>query len=104
MAALTVLAALAVRGFGAGKFAAVSIRDYRFSVFNKRTLLFSAFLVLVALHWGTELTVYGPGRALHSGHYGNWAPNPAVELAHLVAGLRDRDGRIQVAGWSDEVR
>ncbi len=53
---------------------------------------------------GLELTVYGPARALHSGHYGNWAPNPAVELAHLVAGLRDRDGRIAIAGWSDEVR
>ncbi len=60
MAALTVLAAAAVRGLGAERFAAVSIRDYRFSVFNKRTLLFSAFLVLLALHWGTELTVYGP--------------------------------------------
>jgi len=59
-AALTALAALAVRGFGEEKFAAVSIRDYRFSVFNKRTLLFSAFLVLLALHWGTEGTVYGP--------------------------------------------
>jgi acetylornithine deacetylase/succinyl-diaminopimelate desuccinylase-like protein len=53
---------------------------------------------------GLELTVYGPARALHSGHYGNWAPNPAVELAHLVAGLRDRDGRIAIPGWSDEVR
>ncbi len=26
---------------------------------------------------GLELTTYGPARALHSGHYGNWAPNPA---------------------------
>ena len=60
MAALTVLAAAAVRGLGEERFAAVSIRDYRFSVFNKRTLLFSAFLVVLALHWGTELTVYGP--------------------------------------------
>jgi predicted MFS family arabinose efflux permease len=60
MAALTVLAAAAVRGLGEERFAAVTIRDYRFSVFNKRTLLFSAFLVLLALHWGTELTVYGP--------------------------------------------
>ena len=41
---------------------------------------------------GLEITVYGPVRALHSGHYGNWAPNPAVTLAHLVAGLRDHDG------------
>jgi DHA1 family multidrug resistance protein-like MFS transporter len=60
MAALTALAALAAGGFGEEKFASVSARDYRFSVFNKRTLLFSAFLVLLALHWGTELTVYGP--------------------------------------------
>ena len=51
-----------------------------------------------------ELTVYGPSRALHSGHYGNWAPNPAVALAHLLAGLRDPDGRIGIAGFYDDVR
>jgi acetylornithine deacetylase/succinyl-diaminopimelate desuccinylase-like protein len=51
-----------------------------------------------------ELTVYGPARAVHSGHYGNWAPNPALALAHLVAGLRDRDGRIAVEGFYDDVR
>ena len=51
-----------------------------------------------------EITLYGPARPLHSGHYGNWAPNPAVELAHLVAALRDVDGRIQVAGFYDDVR
>jgi acetylornithine deacetylase/succinyl-diaminopimelate desuccinylase-like protein len=51
-----------------------------------------------------ELTLYGPSRALHSGHYGNWAPNPAVELAHLVDGLRDTDGRIKIAGFYDDVR
>jgi acetylornithine deacetylase/succinyl-diaminopimelate desuccinylase-like protein len=53
---------------------------------------------------GVELTAYGPLRPLHSGHYGNWAPNPAVQLAHLVAGLRDRDGRILVPGYYDDVR
>ena len=51
-----------------------------------------------------ELTLYGPSRALHSGHYGNWARNPAVELAHLVDGLRDTDGRIKIAGFYDDVR
>lgn len=59
-AGLTALSALALRGFGEERFAAVSIRDYRFGVFNRRTLLFSIFLVLLALHWGTEGTVYGP--------------------------------------------
>ena len=53
---------------------------------------------------GLEMTVYGPTRALHSGHYGNWAPNPAAMLAQLVAGMRDDDGRITIAGFSDEVR
>ncbi len=51
-----------------------------------------------------EITVYGPARAVHSGHYGNWAPNPAVALAHLVSGLRDPDGRIAIAGFYDDVR
>src|SRR6267142_3671786 len=32
---------------------------------------------------GIDITVYGPVRALHSGHYGNWAPNPAMELSRL---------------------
>ena len=62
------------------------------------------------LFWGTrgvmglEMTVYGARRPLHSGHYGNWAPNPAVALAHLVAELRGADGRVQVAGFYDDVR
>jgi len=51
-----------------------------------------------------EITTYGPSRRLHSGHYGNWAPNPIVELARLVAGLRDTEGRILIAGFSDDVR
>jgi acetylornithine deacetylase/succinyl-diaminopimelate desuccinylase-like protein len=53
---------------------------------------------------GLELTVYGPMRPLHSGHYGNWAPNPAVMLAHLVASLRDEEGRILIPGFYDDVR
>ncbi len=53
---------------------------------------------------GMDLTVYGPVRPLHSGHYGNWAPNPAVTLAHLVAGLRDEEGRILIPGFYDDVR
>ncbi|AHG89293.1 peptidase M20 [Gemmatirosa kalamazoonensis] len=51
-----------------------------------------------------ELTVYGPTRALHSGHYGNWAPNPGVMLANLIASMRDDDGRIKIAGYYDDVR
>ncbi|HEU4521646.1 MAG TPA: M20/M25/M40 family metallo-hydrolase, partial [Thermoanaerobaculia bacterium] len=53
---------------------------------------------------GGELTVYGPARALHSGHYGNWAPNPIVMLAHLIASMRDEEGRILIDGYGADVR
>lgn len=53
---------------------------------------------------GVEITVYGPKRTLHSGHYGNWAPNPALLAAQLVASLRDADGRILIDGFYDDVR
>jgi len=50
-----------------------------------------------------ELTVYGPRRPLHSGHYGNWAPNPAMILAHLLASFKDEEGRVLVEGFYDDV-
>ena len=51
-----------------------------------------------------ELTTFGPSRALHSGHYGNWAPNPIVELTALIASMRDPEGRILIEGFFDDVR
>lgn len=53
---------------------------------------------------GLEMTIYGPNRALHDGHYGNWAPNPAAMAANLVAAMRDVDGKILIPGFSDDVR
>ncbi len=50
-----------------------------------------------------DLTVYGPNRELHSGHYGNWAPNPALMLAQLLASMKDADGRVQVEHFYDGV-
>ncbi|PCI51689.1 MAG: peptidase M20 [Alphaproteobacteria bacterium] len=52
---------------------------------------------------GFEVTVYGPDRPLHSGHYGNYAPNPITMLAHLIASMRADDSRITIAGFYDEV-
>jgi acetylornithine deacetylase/succinyl-diaminopimelate desuccinylase-like protein len=43
-----------------------------------------------------DITVYGPAHELHSGHYGNWAPNPAMMLARLLASMKDEDGRVLV--------
>jgi acetylornithine deacetylase/succinyl-diaminopimelate desuccinylase-like protein len=51
-----------------------------------------------------EATIYGPLRALHDGHYGNWVPNPAAMAATLLAQMRDDNGRILIPGFSDQVR
>jgi acetylornithine deacetylase/succinyl-diaminopimelate desuccinylase-like protein len=50
-----------------------------------------------------DITVYGPVRALHSGHYGNWAPNPALELSRLLAAMKDADGRVLIEGYYDDI-
>jgi acetylornithine deacetylase/succinyl-diaminopimelate desuccinylase-like protein len=50
-----------------------------------------------------EITVYGPHHGLHSGHYGNWAPNPAMMLAELLAGMKDEDGRVLVPHFYDGI-
>lgn len=51
-----------------------------------------------------EITVYGPNRGLHSGHYGNWAPNPISEMAHLIDSMRDENGTILISHYGDSVR
>ncbi|MGH9856310.1 MAG: M20/M25/M40 family metallo-hydrolase, partial [Acidobacteriota bacterium] len=50
-----------------------------------------------------DVTVYGPVRPLHSGHYGNWAPNPAMLLTRLLASMKDDSGRVLIEGWYDDV-
>jgi acetylornithine deacetylase/succinyl-diaminopimelate desuccinylase-like protein len=50
-----------------------------------------------------DIVVYGPARPLHSGHYGNWAPNPAMMLAKLLASMKDSSGRVAIAGFYDDV-
>jgi acetylornithine deacetylase/succinyl-diaminopimelate desuccinylase-like protein len=50
-----------------------------------------------------DVTVYGAKRPLHSGHYGNWSPNPAMTLARLLASMKDARGRVVVEGWYDDV-
>jgi acetylornithine deacetylase/succinyl-diaminopimelate desuccinylase-like protein len=62
-----------------------------------------------ALYFGSrdgirlDLTVYGPKNELHSGHYGNWAPNPALLLAHLLASMKSESGRVTIDGFYDDV-
>ena len=53
---------------------------------------------------GVTITVTGPSRALHSGHYGNWAPNPIAILTQLLFSMREADGKVKIAGFYDDVR
>jgi acetylornithine deacetylase/succinyl-diaminopimelate desuccinylase-like protein len=50
-----------------------------------------------------DVTVYAAKRPLHSGHYGNWSPNPANLLARLLASMKDSDGRVTIEGWYADV-
>jgi acetylornithine deacetylase/succinyl-diaminopimelate desuccinylase-like protein len=52
---------------------------------------------------GVDITFYGPNHALHSGHYGNWAPNPAVAAATFIVSVRDRNGRILIDDFYKDV-
>ncbi|MEA2165906.1 MAG: hypothetical protein QOK37_4033 [Thermoanaerobaculia bacterium] len=51
-----------------------------------------------------ELTVFGPVKGLHDGHYGNWVPNPIVRLTHLIDSMRDENGKILIAHFYDDVK
>ena len=51
-----------------------------------------------------DITVYGPKRELHSGHYGNWAPNPAMMLARLLASMKDDNGRVTIDRFYDGIQ
>lgn len=62
------------------------------------TLVFGARGVLTA-----EVKVYGPKAGLHSGHYGNWVPNPGMRLAQLLASMKDEEGRVKIAGYYDGI-
>jgi acetylornithine deacetylase/succinyl-diaminopimelate desuccinylase-like protein len=50
-----------------------------------------------------EVTVYGPHNGLHSGHYANWAPNPAMMMAQLLAGMKDEEGHVLVPHFCDGI-
>jgi len=52
---------------------------------------------------GMELTVYGSNRPLHSGHYGNWAPNPALLLSHLLVSMKNLNGQVLINNFYDSI-
>lgn len=50
------------------------------------------------------LTTYGPYVPQHSGHYGNYAPNPALRLSQLLASMKDENGRVTIKGFYDGIK
>lgn len=51
-----------------------------------------------------SLTTYGPVLPQHSGHYGNYAPNPGMQLAQILASMKDSDGRVLISGYYDGIK
>ncbi|HSC54039.1 MAG TPA: M20/M25/M40 family metallo-hydrolase [Phnomibacter sp.] len=49
-----------------------------------------------------ELKVYGSARPLHSGNYGNWAPNAAMRMAQLLASMKNDKGMVTIPGFYDD--
>ncbi len=65
---------------------------------NKPTLSYGARGIATI-----SLEVFGPRQPLHSGNYGNYAPNPAVKLSRLLASMWNDDGRVAIEGWYDGI-
>lgn len=49
------------------------------------------------------LTTYGPIMPQHSGHYGNYAPNPGFQLAQVLASMKDKNGKVLIDGYYDGI-
>lgn len=51
-----------------------------------------------------SLKIFGANRDLHSGQYGNFAPNPVFEVARLIASFKDETGKVLIPGFYDGVK
>src|SRR6266699_6537281 len=51
-----------------------------------------------------EITLHGPNRDLHSGIFGGTVENPAMALCQMIGKLRDKNGRVAVRGFYDDVK
>lgn len=49
------------------------------------------------------LKTFGPVFPQHSGHYGNYLTNPALQLSQILAGMKDKEGRVILEGYYDGI-
>ncbi len=49
------------------------------------------------------LTTFGPLMPQHSGHYGNYLPNPALDLSKILASMKDDQGRVVIPGFYEGI-
>ncbi len=66
---------------------------------NKPTIVFGARGLTTI-----TLTTFGPEKPQHSGHYGNFAPNPAFNLAHILSSMKDVHGRVRIDGFYNDIK
>jgi acetylornithine deacetylase/succinyl-diaminopimelate desuccinylase-like protein len=52
---------------------------------------------------GVTITVFSSRNDLHSGNYGNWAPDASIRLGRLLASMKDESGRVLIEGFYDDV-
>lgn len=74
------------------------INDGPLHVSDKPTLVFGCRGITTI-----NLTTYGPVKPQHSGHYGNYAPNPGFRLAKLLATFKDDNGKVLIKGYYDGI-
>lgn len=65
---------------------------------NRPTVTFGARGIMTV-----TLVAYGPKVAQHSGHYGNFVPNPAFDLARILASVKTPEGVVTIPGFYDGV-
>jgi len=65
---------------------------------NKPTLIFGCRGITSIL-----LTTYGPRTPQHSGHYGNYAPNPVFAMARILASFKNANGKVIIPGYYDGI-
>lgn len=51
-----------------------------------------------------QIDMTGPNRDLHSGSFGGAVQNPAQGLAEMLASLKDKNGKIRIPGFYEDVR